>query len=143
MSPLHRKRSAGYSLLELLFVTSLVATLAALSIPATAGALDEMRAAMAARYLEGRIMNARMTAIRRSTKVALRFEAVDGDYRFGEYSDGNGNGVRATDIASGIDREIAPGGVGAGDAALASRGTAVISPVRARLPRSPPYRAPL
>ncbi len=91
--------SAGFSLLELLFVTSIVATLAALSIPVTAGALDEVRTAMAARYLEGRIMNARMTAIRRSTKVALRFEAVDDDYRFGEYVDGNGNGVRTSEIA--------------------------------------------
>jgi type II secretory pathway pseudopilin PulG len=98
--------SAGFSLLELLLVTSMVATLAALSIPVTAGALDELRTAMAARYLEGRIMTARMTAIRRSTRVALRFEAVDGDYRYGEYWDGNGNGVRATDIASGIDPEI-------------------------------------
>jgi type II secretory pathway pseudopilin PulG len=99
--------SAGFSLLEVLFVTSLVATLAALSIPATAGALDEMRTAMAARYLEGRIMNARMTAIRRSTKVALRFEAVDDDHRFGEYVDGNGNGVRTSEIASGLDRQVA------------------------------------
>jgi hypothetical protein len=67
-----------------------------------------MRTAMAARYLEGRIMNARMTAIRRSTRVALKFEAVDDDYRYGEYWDGNGNGVRSAEIASGLDPEIAP-----------------------------------
>ena len=108
MSPVRTNESAGFTLLELLFVASLVATLAALSIPATAGALDEMRTAMAARYLEGRILNARATAIRRSTRVALRFEAVDGDYRYAEYWDGNGNGVRSAEIASGLDPEIAP-----------------------------------
>jgi hypothetical protein len=63
---------------------------------------------MAARYLEGRIMHARATAVKRSTRVALRFEPVDGDYRFGEFFDGNGNGVRSSEIASGLDPEIAP-----------------------------------
>ena len=102
-------RSAGFSLLELLLVLSIIATMSVLAIPLTAGALDEMRTAMAARYLEGRIMNARMTAIRRSTKVALRFEAVDDDdYRYGEYWDGNGNGVRSAEIASGLDPVSAP-----------------------------------
>jgi prepilin-type N-terminal cleavage/methylation domain-containing protein len=103
-----RSGSAGFSLLELLLVMAIMATLSVVSIPLTAAALDEVRTAMAARYLEGRIMNARMTAIRRSTKVALRFEASDGDYRYGEYSDGNGNGVRSAEIASGLDPEIAP-----------------------------------
>ena len=56
-------RSSGLSVLEVLLVTSIVATLAAVSIPVTAGALDELRTSMAARYLEGRIMNARATAV--------------------------------------------------------------------------------
>jgi len=56
----------GFSLLEVLLVTSIVATLAAVSIPVTAGALDELRTSMAARYLEGRIMHARATAVKRS-----------------------------------------------------------------------------
>ena len=97
----------GFSLLEVLLVTSIVATLAAVSIPVTAGALDELRTSMAARYLEGRIMNARATAVRRSTRIGLRFEPVGNDWRIGEYSDGNGNGIRATDIASGVDSEVA------------------------------------
>ena len=36
-------RSNGFSVLEVLLVTSIVATLAAVSIPVTAGALDELR----------------------------------------------------------------------------------------------------
>ena len=81
--------------------------LAAVSIPVTAGALDELRTSMAARYLEGRIMNARATAVRQSTRIGLRFEAVGTDRRIGEYADGKGNGVRATDIAAGVDPEVA------------------------------------
>ena len=100
-------RSSGFSVLEVLLVTSIVATLAAVSIPVTAGALDELRTSMAARYLEGRIMNARATAVRRSTRIGLRFEPAGTDWRIGEYADGNGNGIRATDIASGVDSEVA------------------------------------
>ena len=35
------------------------------------------------------------------------FEPVGADWRIGEYADGNGNGVRASDIASGADAEVA------------------------------------
>jgi Tfp pilus assembly protein FimT len=87
-----RAHSNGFSVLEVLLVTSIVATLAAVSIPVTAGALDELRTSMAARYLEGRIMNARATAVRRSTRIGLRFEPVGNDWRIGEYSDGNAMG---------------------------------------------------
>ena len=101
--PVHAQ---GFSFLEVLLVTSIVATLAAVSIPVTAGALDELRTSMAARYLEGRIMNARATAVKRSTRIGLRFEPVDNDCRIREYSDGNGNGLRASEIAAGLDPEI-------------------------------------
>jgi prepilin-type N-terminal cleavage/methylation domain-containing protein len=99
-------RSRGFTVLEVLLSVAIGATLISIAVPLSADALDEARTAMAARYLEGRIMEARMEAIRRSTAVALRFEAVDGDYRFGEYLDGNGNGVRTADITAGIDREL-------------------------------------
>lgn len=99
--------SAGFTAVELLLVAAVAVTVLAISIPATADALDEVRTAMAARYLEARIMDARMHAIRRSTRVALRFEPAGADYRFAEYLDGNGNGVRAADIAAGVDPELA------------------------------------
>jgi hypothetical protein len=50
-----------------------------------------------------------MTAIRRSTRIGVRFQAAaGGEYRFAAYVDGNGNGVRAGDIAAGVDAELAP-----------------------------------
>ena len=101
-------RTPGYSLMELLLATSVAATMVGISVPLVSAAVDEMRVAMAARYLEGRIMNARMTALKHSTRVGLRFEPVARDYCFTEYADGNGNGVRATDIAAGTDPELAP-----------------------------------
>lgn len=107
MSPVRCSvQSRGFSLVEVLLVTSILATLAAVSIPVTAGALDELRTSMAARYLEGRIMNARATAVKRSARIGLRFEPVENDCRIGEYADGNSNGVRASEIAVGLDPEI-------------------------------------
>ena len=98
----------GFSALELLFVVALMAALAAMTVPLVAAALDETRTVMAARYLEARIADARMRAVRRATRVALRFEPVRGGYAVAEYADGNGNGVRTADIASGMDPQLAP-----------------------------------
>jgi hypothetical protein len=83
-------------------------TLAALAIALVGSAIDEMRTASAARYVAGRIGWARIDAVRRARAVALRFEAVDADYQFAPYEDGNGNGVRTIEVRAGIDRPLAP-----------------------------------
>jgi hypothetical protein len=85
-----------------------MSALVAMAIPMTTSAIDEIRTASAARFLAGRIMQARMDAIRRSSSVALRFLASTPDYTFGTYADGNGNGVRTADIRGGIDPPIGP-----------------------------------
>lgn len=106
---MHRiKTWQGFTLLELLLAVSIAVTVLTMSVPMTMGAVDEMRAAMAARYVEGRIMNARMTAVKRSARIGLRFEPLVGEYAFGEYADGNGNGIRAPDISAGLDPQLAP-----------------------------------
>ena len=74
----------------------------------TSSAIDEMRTAVAARYVAGRIGSTRIDAVRRASAVALRFEAVDGDYAYAPYEDGNGNGVRTAEIRAGIDRPLGP-----------------------------------
>ena len=107
-SPSLRHNADGFTALELLLAVAIAITVAAIAVPLTSDALDQIRTGMAARYLEGRIMDARMHAIRRSTSVALRFEAEADDYRFAEYFDGNGNGVRSAEISAGIDPELAP-----------------------------------
>ena len=98
----------GFTLVELMLTAAIVATILSMSVPMTTTALDEIRTSMAARYLEGRIMNARMLAVKRSASVALRFEAVGRGFAFAEYLDGNGNGVRSAEIAAGIDPQLAP-----------------------------------
>ena len=107
--PLGCRRAAfppGFTILELLFTISLVATVVAIAIPLTAATLDHVRATMAARYMAGRIAETRTDAVRRSGCVALRFERSGDDYFFAPFVDGNANGVRTADIRAGVDRQL-------------------------------------
>ena len=101
--------AVGASVLEILFALSASATAAAIAIPVVDGAVDELRTAMAARYIEGKIRSARMDAVRRSRAVALRFDAAEpGDYAYAAFGDGNGDGVRSSDIRDGVDIALGP-----------------------------------
>jgi len=91
-----------------LFILAVSVTMIALAIPISRDAIDELRTAMAARYVAGRIGSTRMDAVRRSSPVALRFEAVEDDYMYAPFGDGNGNGVRSAEIRQGIDRALGP-----------------------------------
>jgi type II secretory pathway pseudopilin PulG len=99
---------AAFSLIELVFVLGLAATLGAFAIPLSLASLDDVRAAGAARYVSARLQQARMEAIVRGSATALRISPARGAYEWGVYVDGNRNGVRSTDIQRGTDRAIAP-----------------------------------
>jgi hypothetical protein len=98
----------GLTLVELIFVVALGVVLFGVALPIGGNVLDEMRTAAAARYVAGRITNGRLGAINRSSAVALRFLSSTPDYTFAPFADGNGNGVRTTDIQAGIDTPIGP-----------------------------------
>jgi type II secretory pathway pseudopilin PulG len=98
----------GATLLELLLGLAAAATLAGLAVPAVSSTIDEVRTATAARYVAARIGSARLDAVRRSRATALRFEPVGGDYMFAAFGDGNGHGVRSSDIHDGTDVAIGP-----------------------------------
>lgn len=100
--------ASGYTLLELLFVVGLGATVAGLAIPLWASTTDHLAASAATRQLAGRIAHARLDAVRRSSVVGLRFERQGDDYTYQPVLDGNGNGLRAADVASGADRPLGP-----------------------------------
>ena len=98
----------GFTAIELLFSVAVAGVVLAVAFPLTESALDELRTGMAARFLAGRIIGARIDAVQRSTRVALRFEDADGEPGFTIYVDGNANGVRTADIASGLDPLLTP-----------------------------------
>jgi type II secretory pathway pseudopilin PulG len=99
-------RESGFTFLDLLFTTALIATVLSLALPVFSDAIEAQRTASAARYVAGRVFLARMEAVKRSASVALKFEEEDGDYAYAAYVDGNANGVRTLDIRTGVDRVL-------------------------------------
>lgn len=93
----------GYTFIEIVFVAGLVAICVVAAVPGIQRAVDEFRVVGATRYLASRIERTRMDALARSSDVALRFVQDGVTYRYAVYVDGNANGVRSTDIESGID----------------------------------------
>jgi type II secretory pathway pseudopilin PulG len=99
---------AAYTLIELLLCLGLVAVLGAVSAPGLAAARDTVRADAAADYLAALLHGARIEALKRRAHVAIRFEATSDGIALATYVDGDGNGVRAADIANGIDTLLRP-----------------------------------
>jgi prepilin-type N-terminal cleavage/methylation domain-containing protein len=97
----------GFTLTELLLTIAVAATLAGIAVPLTSSTVEAVRAAGAARHLAARIAMVRIDAVRRSTTLALKFEAEAADYFYTLHADMNGNGVRTTEIARGVDATLA------------------------------------
>lgn len=80
---------------------------AALALPSMRPGLDGVRAAAAARHLGALAQSTRVRAVTQSVHVGLRFERHDGGYRYAMYADGDGDGLRARDVRSGVDSRLA------------------------------------
>jgi hypothetical protein len=76
-----------------------------MSLPVMKRGVEHGRLRGAAFYLSSRVAQLRMQAVHRGTNVALRFSDVD-PYAFQAFTDGDGDGVRSADIASGRDPAI-------------------------------------
>lgn len=98
----------AFTLLDVIFAMTIAGIVAAIAIPHTLVSVERSKAWAAARYLSGRMGLARMQAVGRSATVALRFSEADSGFAFETFVDGNGNGVRARDITSGIDLRLEP-----------------------------------
>jgi prepilin-type N-terminal cleavage/methylation domain-containing protein len=99
-------RDRGFTALELLFVVALTAIMSSIAVPPVLRALDDYRAAGAARYVATRLQRVRMEASLRSADVGARFSTTSSGYVFAVYVDGNRNGVLTSDIYAGTDRQL-------------------------------------
>ena len=69
----NRRASAGFTLLELLTVVAIIATIAAVSIPALLGAVTHAKVRGASSSLAGLIQSGRMQAIKRNKTLTVQF----------------------------------------------------------------------
>ena len=89
-----------------MFATGLFLVVMGIAVPQVLAGLDRTRTQAAARFLAARMALARTAAVTRSTTVALRFSGEAPAISLATIVDGNRNGVRSADIASGVDRPI-------------------------------------
>jgi hypothetical protein len=96
----------GFSSLELVVVLALGAAF----VTATAAGAFQLQASLAIRSAAAEVaaafFRARTYALTRGVTVALKFRNDGGRYEWSLYRDGNGNGVRTSEIASGVDRSL-------------------------------------
>lgn len=101
-----RRGNAGISLVELLLGLAISATLLTVIVPG----VFHLRAAIAVRSAAGQVQTAffraRSVAITRGTLVGVKFRRNGLRHEWALYADGNGNGVRNAEIASGVDRPM-------------------------------------
>ena len=99
---------AGYSFIEALVAAALVMTLGGTAAPLLIGQRDAVNAVAAARHLGALAYRTRAESLARGSYTGLVFQVLATGIRFGEFVDGNRNGVRAADIANGVDRQVTP-----------------------------------
>jgi type II secretory pathway pseudopilin PulG len=94
---------AAFSLIELLFVLGIAATISVAALPGAETMVDQVRAAGAARYLAARLQQTRVRAIARGRDTAVRITADAHGFRIDAAEDGNRNGVLSSEVANGTD----------------------------------------
>lgn len=100
-------RERGFSLLELLVVMAVLLIVGGIAAPYLRAYAMEAHLLGSGRIFVGEFRRARSIAVRRGVNTAIRFEKRNGVDYYSTYVDGNRNGVRSEDIASGVDVRIA------------------------------------
>ena len=103
-----REPQRGVSLIELLLVLSIGAIVWATALGAFARARDYARGLGAARAIALRVAGVRLTALRRGATAGLQFRQEHGETLVQALVDGNGNGLRADEIADGTEERLGP-----------------------------------
>lgn len=97
----------GASLVGVVLVLSVLATVVALATPGVMNLQASVSIRSAAGEVGIAMFRARSLAISSGRNVGLKFRKNGNRWEWTAYADGNGNGVRSADIASGVDRPVA------------------------------------
>jgi type II secretory pathway pseudopilin PulG len=97
------RRDEGASLIDVLVVLAIIATVTGISVPASGTFVDAGRARQAAAFVASRFRLARIEALNKAANVGVVFDLVDGRWSIRICRDGNRNGLRRADIRNAID----------------------------------------
>lgn len=102
-----RTSSRGFTLIEALLVVAVVGIGLLISVPPLLRASGATRLRLAAAEVVSALRAAQAAARRHSCHVAVKFRSDEmGRVQFALYRDGDGDGVRSADIASGVDVQL-------------------------------------
>jgi type II secretory pathway pseudopilin PulG len=101
-----RAGEAGHLLVELLATLAAVMVLGGMAVPHLAGQRDAINAASAARHVGALTYEMRAESLREGRYAGLQFQTGDAGIRFASFVDGNRDGIRAADIARGVDTQV-------------------------------------
>jgi hypothetical protein len=96
--------NAGLSIFELLLGMTTLAGVLAIATPGVMRLREEVSLRSAVHEASVAFYLARSYAISKNRNVGLKFRRNGDRYEWALYADGNGNGVRTAEIASGVDR---------------------------------------
>ena len=98
----------GFSLVEATVSVGIILVMAGVAVPVFRARFADAHIVGAGQQFRSHFRLAWSTAVRSGVYTGIRFERLeDGRVFYSVYSDGNGNGVRSADIASGVDTRIA------------------------------------
>ena len=102
------RRERGHSLVEMVVVLALAGLLAGAAVPSLSGLRERAAIRGAARGLVALMRTLRSRAIAEGRSLALVFERDGRGWRYRLHADGDGDGVRTSDIADGTDPALGP-----------------------------------
>lgn len=98
----------GFSLVEATVSVGIILVMAGVAVPVFRARFADAHIVGAGQQFRSHFRLAWSTAVRSGVYTGIRFERLeDGRVFYSVYSDGNANGVRSADIASGVDSRIA------------------------------------
>ncbi len=102
-------RSRGFNLVELIVVMAIGTLTAALVTPDVLRLSAALRVRIAAADVAGALRTARAMASREGSNTAVKFRTdEDGAVSYRLHTDGDGDGVKSSDIDSGVDPPVGP-----------------------------------
>lgn len=94
----------GLSVLEMVAVVAIIGLVAMSAMPSFAAYRRHLSLYAEADQMRTILRAARSRAIARNANAGVRFAQKGADWTFALYDDGDGDGIRSDDIASGVDR---------------------------------------